>query len=83
MNTFTTSGSVTHANIVRPPKYRPIGSSALNDVTSSGTYSGSSKAKFVIEIDASGTPDTFKWQKENGVLTSGVSITGSAQTLSD
>ena len=83
LNTFTTSGAVTHANVIRQVKYRPLGDSALNDATSGGTYSGSLKTKFVVEIDATGTPDTFKWQKESGGLTSGVSITGSAQTLTD
>lgn len=83
LNTFTTDGTVTHANVIRPTKYRPVGSSALNDATSSGTYSGIEKTKFIIEIDTTGTPDKFKWQKENGALTTGVSITGSAQTLSD
>ena len=83
LNTFTTDGTVTHANVIRPAKYRPDEASALNDLTSSGTYSGSIKTKFIIQIDSTGTPDTFKWQKENGALTSGVSITGSGQTLSD
>ncbi len=83
LNTFTSDGSVAHSNIIREPRYRPVNSDALNDVTSSGTYNGSVKTKFVIEIDSTGTPDTFKWQKEGGVLTSGVSVTGSAQLLSD
>ena len=83
LNTFTASGSVTHANVLRPAKYRPAESSALNDATSSGTYSGTIKTKFIIEIETTGSPDTFKWQKENGALTLGVSITGSAQILSD
>ena len=83
LNTFTSDGSVVHSNIVREPRYRPIGSDALNDVSSSGTYNGTIKTKFVIEIDSTGSPDTFKWQKEGGILTSGVNITGSAQLLTD
>ncbi len=38
---------------------------------------------FEIEITASGTPDVFRWRKNGGAWTSGVNITGSAQTLSD
>ena len=83
LNTFTSDGSVTHSNVVREPRYRPVGSNALDDVTSSGTFNGSVKTKFVLEIDSIGSPDTYKWQKEGGVLTSAVSITGSAQLLSD
>lgn len=88
LNTFTDDGAVTHANVIRQPRHRPAdglghASTALNDLSSSGTFSGSVKTKFVVEIDSTGTPDTFKWQKEGGVLTSGVSITGSAQVLSD
>ena len=83
LNTFTSDGSVTHSKVTREPIYRPVGSDALNDLVSSGTFNGSVKTKFVLEIDATGTPDTFKWQKEGGVLTSGVSVTGSAQLLSD
>ena len=83
LNTFTTDGTVTHANITRPVKYRPEGDSALNDATSGGTYTGTLKTKFVVEIDSTGTPDTFKWQKHSGGVTTGVSITGSAQTLTN
>ena len=83
LNTFTSDGSVTHSNVVRPPRYRPVGSDALNDAVSSGTFNGTIKTKFVVEIDSTGSPDTFKWQKEGGILTSSVNITGSAQVLSD
>jgi|21_taG_2_1085346.scaffolds.fasta_scaffold00651_14 hypothetical protein len=83
LNTFTSDGSVVHSNVIRDPKYRPIGSNALDDLVSSGTFNGTDKTKFVLEIDSTGSPDTFKWQKEGGILTSGVNITGSAQVLID
>lgn len=38
---------------------------------------------FEIEITATGTPDVFRWRKNGGSYTTGVNITGSAQTLSD
>lgn len=56
----------------------------LNDGTSGGTYSGTgNSATYEVEIDATGTPDTFKWKKGSGSYTTGVAITGAAQTLSD
>lgn len=55
----------------------------LNDLTSGGTYTGEKKDVYEVEIDATGTPDTYKWRKNGGAYTSGVSITVSPQTLSD
>lgn len=55
----------------------------LNDLTPAGTYTGIVTATYTVIIDATGTPDTFKWKKNNGSFTTGVAITGSAQTLSD
>lgn len=56
-------------------------------MTAGGTYSGIGLAIFVVEIDAGedelASPNTFKWNKNGGSYTTGVAITGSAQTLSD
>jgi uncharacterized phiE125 gp8 family phage protein len=66
--------------------------STLNDMTAGGTFTGTARTTFEVEIDAEGTPDTFKWRKitrdSNGSKTYGswtatVSITGAAQTLAD
>lgn len=46
-------------------------------------YTDTSDATFEVEIDAEGSPDTFKWRKDSGAWTTGVAITGNAQTLSD
>ena len=58
---------------------------ALNDITSGGTWSGSAVAHQVfVQITSTGTPDKFQWQLDGvytGMWTTGVSITGSAQTL--
>ncbi len=56
----------------------------LNDATYGGTYSGTVNRTYRVEIDATGTPDTFRWSEDGGSTwkASGVSITGSAQTLS-
>lgn len=55
----------------------------LNDATSGGTYTTTATHTYTVIIDATGTPDTFKWKKDSGSFTTGVSITGSAQTLTD
>lgn len=66
--------------------------SGLDDLTSSGTYSAADRAQYEIEIDAVGTPDTFKWRVNtisalgvttNGSYTPGVAITGASQSLSN
>jgi len=58
----------------------------LNDGTFSGTYTGSTVlSTYEVEIDSSvASPDTFKWRKDAGSYTTGVSITaGVAQTLAE
>lgn len=55
----------------------------LNDATFNGVYDTTSTATFTVEIDSTGTPDTFRWRKDSGSWTSAVSITGSAQALSN
>lgn len=55
--------------------------SGLNDCTSSGTYRGTTDENYEVEIDGTGTPDTFKWRKGSGSWTTGVNITGSAQAI--
>lgn len=55
----------------------------LNDVTWGTAFSDVDSAYFEVEIDAAGTPDTFQWRKNGGGWTTGVSITGASQTLSD
>lgn len=57
--------------------------SGLNDATSGGTYTGTGYDLYEIDIDSTGTPDTFKWNVNGGAFTTGVAITGSAQTLSN
>lgn len=57
--------------------------SGLDDLTSGGTYSGASPFTYRIQIDGTGTPDTFKWSKDGGTTWEAetVNITGAAQTL--
>ena len=57
----------------------------LNDLTASGvyTYASAPGGAYVITIDGTGTPDTFSWQLGAGPVTSGVAITGAAQSIGD
>jgi hypothetical protein len=57
----------------------------LNDATSGITYTGFDlgTTTYTVVIDGTGAPDTFKWQKGTGSWTTGVAITGNAQTLTD
>lgn len=56
---------------------------SLDDATSGGTYTAAGPHQYTVQITTTGTPDTFQWQKDGGAWTTGVSITGSAQTLTD
>jgi len=60
-------------------------SAGLNDLSTSGTYTGTSDLDYVVEIDGAGSPDTFKWSDDGGSTwdATGVAITGSAQTLNN
>ena len=55
----------------------------LNDISSAGVFTGATSSQYDIEIDATGTPDTFKHRKDGGSYTTGVSITGGDQSLGD
>ena len=58
----------------------------LNDLATSGTFTGPIDRKFRVQIDSAG--DTFRWTKDSGTTpitwdASSVTITGAAQTLTD
>lgn len=59
------------------------GTVGLNDVTFSGTYTGTAASSFTVEVTGTGTPDTVRWRKGTGAWTTGVTLTGSAQLMSD
>ena len=68
---------------------RPNGfkGSGLNDVTWGTACDGASSLDYVVQIDGNDTADTFKWSLDGGASWDtdkvNISITGSAQTLSD
>lgn len=57
----------------------------LDDLESGGTYAASAIREYVVEIDGTGAPDTFKWSNDGGDTweATAVAITGSAQALED
>lgn len=60
--------------------------SGLNDATSGGLYTGTADINYKIQIDAGDPtdPNTFKWSDDDGsTWTENVTITGSAQSLSN
>lgn len=60
-----------------------FGGSGLNDATYGGAETTTVAHTYVVQIDATGTPDTFKWKVDSGSFTTGVAVTGSAQTLAN
>ena len=80
---FILAGDVTELTDTFATSLMDAFGSPPSNPTVSGTYSGSANAYWVIDITASGTPDTFEWAKDNGTATTGVAITGGAQLLSD
>lgn len=62
-----------------------IAQADLDDLSISPTseYAGDGSAVFRITIENTGSPDSFKWTKNGGVVNSGNGITGLAQALSD
>ena len=57
--------------------------SGLDDAYFAGHFSGTTSTTYYVKIDATGTPDTFSWSKDNFSTTeaTGVAITGGEQTL--
>jgi hypothetical protein len=58
--------------------------SGLDDLTASGSFDElTASTDYVVEIDAEGTPDTFKWSNDDGTTweAEGVEATGAAQEL--
>lgn len=58
-----------------PPVFSGAG---LNDLTRAGNFNGAFDNTFIVRIDGVGTPDTFRWSRDNGAtwVATGVPITG-------
>jgi hypothetical protein len=83
-----------NGTVVPFTSFRPTSatSTQLNDLTISGTFTGTTRTTYEIKIDSAGTPDVYKYRKltwnanETKTVTawsSGANITGSAQTIAD
>jgi hypothetical protein len=62
-----------------------VGTGSLT-LTTSGVYAGADGSRdYKVQIDGTGSPNTFKWSNDNGATweATTVAITGSAQTLED
>lgn len=69
------------ATTISSPDFTGTG---LDDLTASGYFDIlTDETNYVVEIDAQGTPDTFKWSNDDGTTwkETGVEITGDAQEL--
>jgi len=84
INVVIEKGALLYRSSVAPSAVAFTGA-GLNDATSGGLYTGLSAKSYRVEIDATGTPDTFKWSNDAGVTwkATGVGITGAAQTLEE
>lgn len=59
--------------------------SGLNDITTGGSFIGSTSKTFFVEIDSIGSTDTFRWSTDNGETwkNTNVDIAETPQTLED
>lgn len=81
-NTEDHNAISSEANYIEDAIY--YGNGTLDDMTSSGTYTGLEDLRYEVEIVSTGTPDSFQWrEKSSDAWTGPVAITGAAQTLSN
>lgn len=79
-DTYSCVTATAPTSIISDPVFTGTG---LDDLSVSGVYSGSASTTYIIEIDGT-VPDTFQWSDDNGATwTTGVTITGSSQLLSN
>lgn len=76
-------GAVVGKWTASPVSLPTFSGSGLDDLETGTEYTAEGAKSFVVEIDSTGTPDTFRWSQTGGVswAASGVAITGSPQTL--
>jgi hypothetical protein len=58
------------------------GSVGIDDITVTGTYSGTTDIRYIVDINAVGLPDSFRWSNDDGATYSAdTPITGASQAL--
>ena len=80
LNKLARDGIAIVSKTVGAPTFSGLG---LDDMNTGGEFTGDADIVYEVEIDLAGTPDTFKWSEDGVEKATGVSITGSAQTLSN
>ena len=59
--------------------------SGTDDMSTGGSFTGGTTLNYRVQIDATGTPDTFTWSDDGGLTwdATGVAISGAAQALNN
>lgn len=55
----------------------------LNDISSTGVFTGATSAQYDIEIESTGTPDQFKFRKDGGSYTTSQSCSTTGTSIGD
>lgn len=81
LNILVQNGIVIRSRTIGTITFTGVG---IDDMSNGGEFTGNVDVDYEIVIDATGTPDTFKWSDDGGATyTEGVAITGSNQLLSN
>jgi hypothetical protein len=79
LNKLAEEGIVIISKTIGAPTFTGVG---LDDFSNGGEYTGDVDIVYEVEIDGTGTPDTFKWSKDGEVQTPAtINIDGSDQAL--
>ncbi len=84
-NTQTSNNNPIRSEVDVVEKAVYYGTTGLDDLTQSGTYTGSLDIRYIINIvDAAPSPDTFEWSDDDGSSFTGpIGITGGAQLMNN
>ena len=79
----TYSLDVAGSTTVAPAEYTSSGGTGLDDMTSSGTYTGTSDSVYVITIVSTGSPDKINITKNGIAFSTGIDIITGPQLIAD
>lgn len=78
-NNFSIASGASGTYFEQPIYYGSVG---LDDITITGTYTGTTDIRYQIDINAVGVPDSFRWSSDDGATWSAdIAITGAAQSF--
>tara|TARA_R110002074_G_scaffold189465_6_gene355275 strand:- start:2210 stop:6154 length:3945 start_codon:yes stop_codon:yes gene_type:complete len=76
---FETASGASQTYYEQPVYY---GSAGLDDLSVSGTYTGTEDIRYIVDISNVGMPDSFRWSNDDGqTYSSDIPISGSAQLI--